>query len=91
MKGYTRHMKTTKKSFAAPSAKPVDVEYRLKRVRETLESAMMFLSAIDPAVFPESHAAMQTAILDATVAAAAAKSPQKKPRAQKDVASKEAA
>lgn len=41
----------TKKSFSTPSAKPVDVEYRLRRAKESAEAALTFINAIDPTAF----------------------------------------
>lgn len=46
-------MKNIKKSFATPSSKPVDVEYRLKRATATLAETAMFIRAIDKKAFPE--------------------------------------
>lgn len=71
------------KSFQTPSAKPCDVEYRVKRLQQTLEEAVMFLGSVDPSVFPELHAATASA-LDATRAAASKLvAPAKKPRKAK--------
>jgi len=84
-KGYTDNMKTTKKSFAAPSAKPVDVEYRIKRLNQTLEEAAMFLFAIDPSVFPEQFEEVQNALRAVRNAAGVLKAPEKKPRGKKAV------
>lgn len=71
------------KSFQTPSAKPCDVEYRVRRLQQTLEEAVMFLGSVDPAVFPELHAATAAA-LDATrVAAFKLVAPAKKPRKAK--------
>lgn len=50
----TTSTKTKKnQSFALPSNKPVDVEYRLKRAAQVLDQAIMFLSAIDPTALPD--------------------------------------
>lgn len=40
-----------KKSFATKSAKPNDVQYRLKRAAAVADQLEMFLDSIDPAVF----------------------------------------
>jgi hypothetical protein len=77
------NMKTTKKSFAAPSAKPVDVEYRIKRLNQTLEEAAMFLFAIDPSVFPEQFEEVSNALRAVRNAAGVLKAPAKKPRGKK--------
>ena len=80
---YTETMKNIKKSFATPSNKPVDVQYRLKRAAETTQQAEMFIRAIDSAALPEgTHAAVLEAlrVVEAAVAAAAAGAPQKKAR-----------
>lgn len=45
--------KPVKKSFATPSAKPADVQYRMRRAFETAQELVMFLGAIDPAGMPE--------------------------------------
>lgn len=50
------------KSFQAPSAKPVDVEYRLKRLNAVLADASMFLLSIDPAVYPDTYAEASEAL-----------------------------
>lgn len=73
-----------KKSFATPSNKPVDVEYRLKRLRATLNEATMFLGAIDPSVDPDRHLALHNALITATDAAAAFCAPAKKARKSAD-------
>jgi hypothetical protein len=75
-------MKTPKKSFQTLSSKPNDVHYRLKRSRETLDSLTIFVSSIDPVVFPEAHAKMLAAIaaLAAGLSAAEAAKPAKKVR-----------
>lgn len=44
-------MKKPKKSFATPSTKPVDVEYRLRRAKECAESALDFIKAVHPDAF----------------------------------------
>lgn len=77
--------KPMKKSFAVPSNKPVDVEYRLKRLRATIDDAQMFLGAIDPAVFPEIHAAIASALEAASLGAWGARAPAKKARGKKVV------
>lgn len=46
-------MKTKTKSFQLPSAKPVDVEYRLRRALEATVDISMFVKSIDPAALPE--------------------------------------
>lgn len=69
-----------KKSFQTPSNKPVDVEYRLKRLRATLGDSLMFLESIDPAVFPTEHASMLEALNLALNVACAVKAPAKKAR-----------
>jgi hypothetical protein len=82
-------MKTTKKSFATPSNKPVDVQYRLKRAVESKAAVEMFIAAIDPTALPEGiHAAVLTAIteLEAALEAAVAAAPQKKARGKKSAA-----
>lgn len=80
-----------KKSFAAPSAKPVDVEYRIKRLRETLADAEMFLNAIDPVVFPELHAKVRSTLIDTMASAGELKAPAKKPRRTAEEKAQEAA
>ena len=76
-------MKTTKKSFENPSAKPVDVEYRIKRLNQTLAEAAMFLFAIDPSVFPEQFEEVKNALRAVRNAAGVLKAPAKKPRGKK--------
>lgn len=71
---------TKNKSFQSPSAKPVDVEYRLKRLRATLGDSLMFLESIDPGVFPTEHASMLEALNLALTVACAVKAPAKKAR-----------
>ena len=68
------------KSFATPSAKPVDVQYRLKRLNQTLEDAAMFLFAIDPTVFPEQFDEVKAALKTVRLAVAGLKAPEKKAR-----------
>ena len=70
----------TKKSFSVPSNKPVDVEYRLKRLRATLSEAQMFLNAIDPEVFPQQHEAVASALEALVADVAKLKAPAKKAR-----------
>lgn len=71
-------------SFQTPSAKPVDVEYRLKRLRATLADAMMFLTAIDPSVDPERHELLTTDLTAAMAAAEKFSAPAKKARKSAD-------
>ena len=76
----------TKKSFATPSSKPVDVQYRLKRATESKQAVEMFMNAIDPSALPEgAHAAVLSAIvkLEAALEAAVKSAPQKKARDKK--------
>jgi hypothetical protein len=82
-------MKNIKKSFATPSNKPVDVQYRLKRANESLAALEMFVQAIDPACFPEVHAdilsqigSLSSSLLSATNAAPAKKARGKKASAE---------
>lgn len=87
-------MKTTKKSFASPSNKPCDVEYRLKRLRGCLSDAHMFLTSIDPSVFPVEHRDLLEAIGEACHVANSVSAPTKKARkseAEKARAAEEAA
>jgi len=78
-----------KKSFANASAKPVDVQYRLKRAFETAEEALMFISSIDPSALPEgtidtlAQAAVQLSVLvQAAQGMAPEKRGSKKPKAE---------
>lgn len=75
-------MKTIKKSFASASAKPVDVEYRLKRFQESIESAGIFIQAIDAKCFPDAHSAIIDKLEEIKVllAKASAVAPKKKSR-----------
>jgi hypothetical protein len=76
----------TKKSFATPSNKPVDVQYRLKRAMESKVAVEMFMNAIDPAALPEGvHAAVLSAIvkLEQHLEAAVKGAPAKKARGKK--------
>lgn len=68
------------KSFQTPSAKPVDVEYRLKRLNQTLEDAMMFLGSIDPSVFPDQYSELREALGTAASLAKCLRAPAKKAR-----------
>ena len=82
-------MKANKnKSFALPSSKPVDVEYRLKRAAQTVEQTIMFLEAIDASVLPPGHLEGLLAdvkrVQDGIDYAVAAR-PEKKTRAKKSV------
>lgn len=81
----------TKKSFSVPSNKPVDVEYRLKRLRATLAEAQMFLNAIDPSVFPEQHEAVASALETLAADVAKLKAPAKKARKSAEEKAAEAA
>ena len=70
-----------KKSFANPTAKPIEVEYRLKRALETLEEAQMFVNAIDPVALPEgtvSHLAQRIVELTVLVRGAQGMAPKKR-------------
>lgn len=72
-----------KKSFSTPSAKPVDVEYRLRRAGESAAAALAFLEAIDPAAFgPGVHdtARLAALVLVNTLEATASAAPPKKTR-----------
>lgn len=83
-----------KKSFAQPSNKPVDVEYRLKRAMESKAAVEMFMGAIDPAALPEgAHAAVLAAVvkLEAALEAAVRGAPTKKARSGKGASAAEAA
>lgn len=71
----------TNKSFATPSAKPVDVEYRLKRLRSVLREAQMFLAAIEPSVDTDRHELLMTGLGAAISTAEAFSAPAKKARA----------
>lgn len=56
-------MKTKMKSFQAPSSKPVDVEYRLRRALESVTNVLMFVKSVDPSALPEGkHADAMSAI-----------------------------
>ena len=74
------------KSFQTPSAKPCDVEYRVKRLQQTLEDAAMFLGSVDPSVFPELHAEAAAALAATRASAAKLVAPAKKPRKAKPAA-----
>lgn len=76
-------MKTTKKSFVTPASKPGDVEYRLKRLNETLLEASMFLNAIDPAALGEKWNEVRTTLNLAITQANGLEAPARKPRGKK--------
>lgn len=73
-------MNRAKKSFAAPTAKPCDVEYRLRRLQERMTDTLMFLRSIDPSVYPADYAAVATALDAASATVFAWKAPAKKAR-----------
>lgn len=83
-----------KKSFAQPSNKPVDVQYRLKRALESKAAVEMFMNAIDPSALPDgAHAAVLAAVvkLEAALEAAVKGAPAKKARGKKAASLEEAA
>lgn len=78
-------MRSTK-SFLTPSSKPVDVEYRVKRARQTLAQLVVFVASIDASGFAAAdHAAATSALasLETSLAGLDAARPTKKPRPAK--------
>lgn len=69
-----------KKSFATPASNPSAVEYRLKRLRDRIADVGMFLRSIDPACFPEKHAAATEALGALSAAVTGFEVPPKKAR-----------
>jgi hypothetical protein len=69
-----------KKSFAAAASNPSAVEYRLKRLRDRIADVGMFLRSIDPACFPEKHAAATEALGALSAAVTGFEVPPKKAR-----------
>jgi formylmethanofuran dehydrogenase subunit E len=64
------------KSFATPSAKPNDVEYRLRRASEVAQELAMFLNSIDPSAFGSDsavHAHALAAVREVVIDVAALK------------------
>jgi hypothetical protein len=78
-----------KKSFSTPSAKPVDVEYRLRRARESAAAALAFVEAIDPTAFEagiHDSSRMAALVLVNTLEAMVSVAPPKKARTKSEKA-----
>lgn len=51
-------------SFDSPAVRPVDIQYRVKRLQDAIQDALMYINAVDP-----EHLANHEAIVDALVTA----------------------